>query len=80
MSLSEKEAMQIRDVVDRVVETRLMEFAEIQLSLISDMLVQMTDKYVDSLMQLCRVMGLPDKAARHEADRMAELMLKGLKK
>ena len=71
--------MQIRDVVDKVVEARLLEFSEIQLQIISDMLVSMTDKYVESLMQLCRMFGLPEAAVRKESDRMAELMLQGIK-
>jgi hypothetical protein len=78
--LSEKEKMQIHDVVDRVVEARLLEFSEVQLTLISDMLMRMTDKYVESLMQLSRMMGLPESVGRKEADRMAAMMLQGLRK
>ena len=78
--LSEKEKMQIRDVVDRVVEARLVEFSEVQLTLISDMLLKMTDKYVESLMQLCGMLGLPERAAKVEADRMAAMMLHQLRK
>jgi hypothetical protein len=80
MPLSDKEQMQIRDVVDKVVEARLLEFSEIQLTLISDMLMNMTDKYVESLMQLAQALGLSKEASRKHADRMAELMLEGLRK
>ncbi|HXA24436.1 MAG TPA: hypothetical protein VNW90_19285 [Acetobacteraceae bacterium] len=78
--LTEKEKMQVREVVDKVVEARLMEFAEIQLSMISDMLVSMTDKYVESLMQLARMMRAPEEAARKEAERMSQLMSEHLRK
>lgn len=79
MALSEKEKMQIREVVDQVVEARLLEFSEIQLTLISDMLSKMTDKYVESLLQLARLIGLPDDASCKQADRMAEMMIQGLR-
>lgn len=76
--LSDKELQQIREVVDRVVEARLMQSAEIQVAIVSDMLINMSDKYVQALMDLARAMGAPDPAARREAERVAELMLKGL--
>ena len=76
--LSDKELMQIRDVVDKVTEARLLEFSEVQLTLISDMLIKMTDHYVEALMKLARLMGAPEEASRKEAERMAKLMLKGL--
>lgn len=78
--LSDKEKLQIREVVDQVVETRLLEFSEIQLKIIADMLMSMTDKYVESLMKLARLIGLPDRAAETEANRMAELMMQGLRR
>lgn len=78
--LSDKEKLQIREVVDQVVETRLLEFSEIQLQIISDMMISMTEKYVESLMKLARVMGLQEGAAQQEANRMAELMMQGLRK
>ena len=76
--LSDKELMQIRSVVDKVTEARLLEFSEVQLTLISDMLIRMTDHYVEALMKLARLMGVPEEASREEAERMAALMLKGL--
>ena len=76
--LSDKELMQIRGVVDKVTEARLLEFSEVQLTLISDMLIRMTDHYVEALMKLARLMGAPEEASREEAERMAALMLKGL--
>ena len=72
--------MQIREVVDQVVEARLLEFSEVQLTIISDMLMKMTDKYVESLMKLARLIGAPDHAAQEEANRMVELMLEGIRK
>ena len=80
MPFSDKELMQIRGVVDKVLEARLIEFSEVQLTIISDMLIGMTDKYVESLMQLAKLMGAPQEASRKEAERMAELMLTGLRK
>ncbi len=80
MPLSDKERMQIHDVVDKVVEARLLEFSEIQLTVLSEMLYKMTDKYVESLMQLCKMLGLSDKAAQKESERAADLMLQGFKR
>lgn len=80
MALTKQEQLQIQAIVDRVVEARLLEFSHIQLSLIQEMLLTMTDRYVESLMRLCRALGLPDEAARKEAKRMAEMMLQGLQK
>lgn len=77
--ISDKEKMQIRQVVDQVIEARLMEFSEIQLQIISNMLLSMTDKYVESLMKLARMMNLPEDAAQREGNRMAELMMQGMK-
>lgn len=82
--ISDQEKMQIRQVVDQVVEARLIEFSEIQLQLIRDMLLTMTDKYVEALMQLAtpiaRMCGMPDGAIQKEAERAAELMIEGLKR
>lgn len=80
MPLSEKEKMQIREVVDQVVEARLLEFSHVQLTIISDMMMSMTDKYVESLMKLARLIGAPDATAQREANRMAEMMMQGLRK
>lgn len=76
--LSKQEKLQIREVVDQVVETRLLEFSEVQLTIIKDMMMSMTDKYVESLMKLAHVIGLPERAAEKEANRMAELMMQGM--
>lgn len=78
--LSDQELLQIRIVVDKVIEARLLEFSELQLTLISDMLIGMTDKYVESLMQLAKMIRGPQEASRKEAERMVELMLTGLRK
>lgn len=80
MPLSDKEKMQIREVVDQVMEARLLEFSEIQLTLIKNMLLAMTDKYVESLMKLCRVIGIPDQSALQETNRMTEMMMEELRK
>lgn len=78
--ISDQEKLQIREVVDQVVETRLLQFSEVQLTLISDMLLKMTDHYVEALMNLARVIGLPERAAIEEGKRMSEIMLEGLKR
>lgn len=80
MALTDQEKLQIREVVDQVVEARLLEFSQIQLTMIADMLIKMTDQYVASLMKLCGVLGLSEVAGRKEAERMARLMVEGLKK
>lgn len=78
--LSDKEKLQIREVVDMVVEARLQEFAEIQLTIISDMLMKMTERYVDALVKLTKALYPEATGAHREMDRMAELMLQELKK
>lgn len=78
--LSDKELVQIRDLLEKVLEARLAQFAEIQLVVISDMLMSMTDKYVESLMQLARLFGGSPEEARKEAERMAAMMMQELKK
>lgn len=79
MALSAQEEMQIRRIVDEVVERRMEEFAIVQAQFLSDRLLEMTDRYVKALLDLGRALGLAGPLAGKEGDRISQLMLAGLK-